>query len=58
MPVHCGSTTRKGKRVGYCQWGRSGKKYYYRLGDKRARQRAKARAERQGRAARAHGYKG
>ena len=42
----------------YYQWGDSGKTYHYRAGDKTSRENAKKRAERQGRAARASGYKG
>lgn len=42
----------------YYQWGDSGKKYRYEAGDRKSRERAKAKAERQGRAARASGYKG
>jgi hypothetical protein len=53
MPVHTG----KDKEGCYAQWGESGKKYHYRCGDDEARDRAKAKAERQGRAARASGYK-
>ncbi len=54
MPVHRG----KDSKGPYYQWGDSGKKYHYETGKKASRDRAKERAERQGRAARAHGYKG
>jgi hypothetical protein len=52
MPVHRG---KDGERP-YYQWGESGKKYHYESGNKQSRERAKERAERQGRAARASGY--
>lgn len=42
----------------YYQWGGSGRKYRYRSGDKRSRENAKRNAEKQGRAARASGYRG
>ena len=42
----------------FCRWGSSGAKYYYTCGDKAARNRARAKADKQGRAARAGGYKG
>ena len=42
----------------YYQWGESGKKYRYESGNKSSREKAKANAERQGRAARASGYRG
>lgn len=42
----------------YYQWGDSGKKYRYETGNKRARAAAKSKAEKQGRAARASGYRG
>lgn len=54
MPVHAG----KDKKGCYARWGNSGKKYYYKCGDKAARQRAKNRAAKQGAAAHAAGYKG
>jgi len=41
----------------FARWGSSGKKYYYKCGDKKARDRAKAKADRQGRAAHAGGRK-
>ena len=58
MPVHRGTAIRKGKRVGWYRWGNHGKKYYYTLGSESSRKRARAKAEKQGRAARAHGYRG
>ncbi len=54
MPVHRG----KDSEGPYYQWGKSGKKYRYTAGDKGSRESAKAKAEKQGRAARAGGYKG
>jgi len=52
MPTHTGQDA-KGC---YARWGSSGKKYYYKCGDDEARERAKERANAQGRAAHAHGY--
>ncbi len=54
MPVHRGSD-RSGP---FYQWGKSGKKYHYTAGDAESRKRARNKAERQGAAARASGYKG
>ena len=54
MPVHRGADS-KGP---YYQWGESGKKYHYQAGNERSRDAAKAKAEKQGRAARARGYGG
>ena len=42
----------------FCRWGSSGAKYYYKCGDKAARARARAKADKQGQAAHAGGYKG
>lgn len=42
----------------FAQWGNSGKKYYYKCGDKDARDRADSKAQGQARAAYASGYKG
>jgi hypothetical protein len=42
----------------YYQWGESGKKYHYQAGDQSSREAAKKKAEKQGRAARASGYRG
>ena len=53
MPTSC----KKDTKGCYCQWG-SQKKYYYKCGDSSARARARAKADKQGRAARAGGYKG
>lgn len=54
MPVHRG----KDSKGPYYQWGDSGKKYHYTAGNKESRERAKKKAEKQGRAAYASGYKG
>ena len=53
MPVHTG----KDKKGCFAQWGGQ-KKYYYECGDVTARDKAKAKAARQGAAAHAAGYKG
>lgn len=54
MPVYsCYENGRPGYR-----WGENGKCYTYQPGDERSRRRAKQRAEAQGRAAYASGYKG
>ena len=42
----------------YYRWGDSGKRYHYKPGDKESRDKARAKAEKQGRAARASGYRG
>jgi len=51
--------TRAGKDSKGCfqQWG-SQTKYYYKCGDKKARERARKKANSQGHAAHASGYKG
>ncbi len=54
MPVKIG----KDKKGCYCRWGSSGKKYYYRCGDEKSKKAAEKKAEKQGRAAYAGGYKG
>lgn len=54
MPVH----RSKDGDGPYYQWGESGKKYHYQSGDKKSRTEAKQKAEKQGRAARASGYRG
>lgn len=54
MPVH----RSKDSQGPYYQWGDSGKKYHYTAGDRTSREKAKEKAEKQGRAARASGYKG
>jgi hypothetical protein len=51
MPVKRG----KDSKGSYYQWG-SQKKYYYTVGNKQARARAKNKAEKQGQAIRAAGY--
>jgi hypothetical protein len=42
----------------YYRWGDSGKKYHYQAGNKKSRESAKRKAEDQGKAARASGYRG
>lgn len=56
MPTHRG----KDKDGCFYQWGSSGKKYYYKCNDAKAREKAKALADRQGRAIewRKHSAKG
>lgn len=54
MPTKCGKKDKKGC---YCQWGTTGKKYYYKCGDRAGRIRAKRKADRQGMAIKASGYK-
>jgi hypothetical protein len=54
MPVHRGQDS-KGP---YYQWGNHGKRYYYTANNTRSRELAKGKAELQGRAARANGYRG
>jgi hypothetical protein len=54
MPVHRG----KDGKGPYYQWGDSGKKYHYTTGNDQSRKQAKSKAEKQGQAARASGYKG
>jgi hypothetical protein len=54
MPVHRGRDS-----LGpYYRWGESGKKYHYESGNADSREDAKKKARRQGRAARASGYRG
>jgi len=53
MPVRTG----KDRKGCYARWGGQ-KKYYYRCGDRAARERAKRRAGKQGAAAHAAGYRG
>ena len=50
MPLKQGYTTRNGQRVGYYQWGDAGAKYTYTPGNAAERERAKEKAQRQGRA--------
>jgi hypothetical protein len=54
MPVH----RSKDGDGPYYQWGESGRKYRYKPGNKSSREEAKKKAEKQGRAARASGYRG
>jgi hypothetical protein len=54
MPVHRG----KDSDGPYYQWGNSGKKYHYKTNDKKSRNTAKDKANKQGQAAHAGGYKG
>ena len=54
MPVQRG----KDRDGPYYQWGDSGKRYHYTAGDKESRDKARAKADKQGRAARASGYRG
>lgn len=54
MPVHQG----KDSNGTYYQWGSSGKKYYYSADSSESKSRAKNKAENQGQAAYANGYKG
>lgn len=54
MPVHRGVESGKP----YYQWGNHGKKYFYTANSIRSRNAAKAKAELQGRAARANGWRG
>ena len=49
MPVRRGEDS----QGPYYQWGKSGKKYHYKKGDKRSRKSAKAKAKKQGRAIKA-----
>lgn len=53
MPVKTG----KDDKGCFAQWGGQ-KKYYYKCGDKEAKANAKSKAEAQGQAAYASGYKG
>lgn len=58
MPIIQGYEIFRGERMGYYQWGDSGKKYHYTIGDERSRKRAKRKAEKQQAAAYAGGYDG
>jgi hypothetical protein len=53
-PVHRGEDA----RGPYYQWGDAGKKYHYQAGQRKSREAAKRKAERQGKAIRASGYRG
>ena len=55
MPTKCGQKDSKGY---FCRWGSSGKKYYYTKGDKKSMERARKKADKQGAAAHASGYRG
>lgn len=54
MPVHKGINT----RGPYYQWGKHGKKYYYKKGYTKSRLAARKKAERQAKAIFASGYRG
>ncbi len=54
MPVYRG----KDGDGPYYRWGDAGKRYHYESGNRTSREAAKAKAEKQGRAARADGYRG
>lgn len=58
MPVRCHSRKGSNKKEGYCRWGKSGKAYTFKKGSKRSQDIAKEKAEKQGRAIRASGWKG
>jgi hypothetical protein len=53
MPIHRGSDS-KGS---FYQWGNSGKKYYYKSGNKKSREIAKSKAKKQAIAIYASGWK-
>lgn len=53
MPVMTG----KDNKGCFARWGAQGKKYYYECGNKDARERARRRAAKQGRAIKAEGGK-
>jgi len=55
MPTKCGKKDSKGT---YCQWGSHGAHYYYTPGDKASMEKARKKADAQGAAAYAHGYRG
>jgi len=55
MPTKCGKRDSKGT---YCQWGNSGAHYYYTPGDEESMKRARSKADKQGQAAHASGYRG
>ena len=54
MPTKTG----KDSKGCFARWGSSGKKYYFKCGSKVAQKRAIKKANKQGAAAYAHGYKG
>ena len=54
MPTHCWHTTNdNGEKVWRCRWGHHGKIY-----ESKDKETAKRKADKQGQAAYAHGYKG
>lgn len=55
MPTKCGKKDSKGT---YCQWGSKGAHYYYTPGNKESMAKARKKADKQGAAAHASGYKG
>jgi len=58
MPIQQGYTTRNGDKVGYYRFGDTGTMYTYEIGNERARNRARRKAEDQQAAAYASGYQG
>ena len=54
MPVHRG----KDSKGPYYQWGKSGKKYYYKSGNSTSRERALRKANTQARAIYSSGWRG
>ena len=54
MPTKLG----KDSKGCFARWGSSGTKYYYTCGDNASRNRAKDKADKQGRAVYSSGYKG
>lgn len=58
MPIRQGYEQHRGQRMGYYQWGDSGKKYYYTPGNEIGRKRARTKARQQQEAAYASGYDG
>lgn len=53
MPIHRGQNS----HGSFYQWGKSGKKYYYKSGDKKSREKAKELAHKQAIAIYATGWK-
>jgi hypothetical protein len=53
MPTH----NRRDSKGPYYQWGNHGAKYHYTAGNAKSRQAAKRKADKQGQAAHANGYK-
>ena len=54
MPIMREETTKDGERVGYFQYGSSGKKYYYEPGNKQSREKAYQKALKQMKAIKAN----